>query len=345
MMDADEVASLCAALSLKEKYGPLMPLQVDLKNKGEKLLALRLVGKILSNKLVNREEIGIFLGKMIGDFKEVDVGPSGECVGKFLRVRVVINVDEPLRRMLRVDVLRDGTKTNLLLRGERSRGGVASDSKLTSVTDSERMTQQETEIGSNRRIVPEVPEPAKDRAVQVVGSNIEARTLSRKLGDDSSNNDGYHEKILVNGKVSKNLGEVFNKEIVVSTVRDSESVDKEMEENVKVISSVQGINKEAGPSMVGKAGVDVVSNIDGAKLGISKEKSSGNSDRKSEGVTGLVRLGSLDWAGKQSSDDRPNSPELGNRPIITTMDVDFGMDQGHPTVKDSSRMLRWLWTS
>ncbi|TXG73941.1 hypothetical protein EZV62_002520 [Acer yangbiense] len=54
------------------------------------------------------KEIGAFLGRMIGEFKEIDVGQSGECVGKYLRVRVVINVDEPLRRILKVDVLGDG---------------------------------------------------------------------------------------------------------------------------------------------------------------------------------------------------------------------------------------------
>ncbi|KAK3204613.1 hypothetical protein Dsin_018659 [Dipteronia sinensis] len=54
-MNADEVAHLCEALSLKEKEGPLMPLLTVLRNDGENRLALRLVGKMLSSKLVNRE--------------------------------------------------------------------------------------------------------------------------------------------------------------------------------------------------------------------------------------------------------------------------------------------------
>ncbi|KAK3195438.1 hypothetical protein Dsin_026748 [Dipteronia sinensis] len=54
-MNADEVAQLCEALTLQDLEGPLMPLQADLKNDGKRRLALRLVGKILSNKLVNRD--------------------------------------------------------------------------------------------------------------------------------------------------------------------------------------------------------------------------------------------------------------------------------------------------
>ncbi|TXG48842.1 hypothetical protein EZV62_024717 [Acer yangbiense] len=60
------------------------------------------------------KEIGRFLGSIIGDVWEVDVGPSGDCLGKFLRVRVAIEVDKPLRRFLRVDVLGDGEKTGWL---------------------------------------------------------------------------------------------------------------------------------------------------------------------------------------------------------------------------------------
>ena len=54
-MSADKVARLCKALSLKEKEGPLMPLQVDLKTDGVKRMGFRLIGKLISNKLVNRD--------------------------------------------------------------------------------------------------------------------------------------------------------------------------------------------------------------------------------------------------------------------------------------------------
>ncbi|KAK3195439.1 hypothetical protein Dsin_026749 [Dipteronia sinensis] len=56
---------------------------------------------------------------MIGDFKEIDVGLTGECVGKYILVRVVINVDEPLRRILRVDVMGDSRESIMLLRYEK----------------------------------------------------------------------------------------------------------------------------------------------------------------------------------------------------------------------------------
>ncbi|KAK2638135.1 hypothetical protein Ddye_025930 [Dipteronia dyeriana] len=42
------------------------------------------------------KEIGVFLEKMLGEVRDIDVGPSVECVGKYIRVRVVINVEEPL---------------------------------------------------------------------------------------------------------------------------------------------------------------------------------------------------------------------------------------------------------
>ncbi|KAK3219716.1 hypothetical protein Dsin_013686 [Dipteronia sinensis] len=64
-------------------------------------------------------EIARFLGNMIEEVQEVDEGKYGDCVGKYICVRVVINVDEPLRRILRVDVMRDGKQTTTLLQYER----------------------------------------------------------------------------------------------------------------------------------------------------------------------------------------------------------------------------------
>ncbi|TXG55262.1 hypothetical protein EZV62_020518 [Acer yangbiense] len=127
-----------------------------LKDDGEKRLVLHLVGKILSNKLVNRDafinlipriwhikkevEIEVvdgntfsFTSKSADDWRtvlqggpwsfnrallvlveqvgisdiqeiEIDKDKNGECFGKYIHVRVVINVDRPLRRILRVDV-------------------------------------------------------------------------------------------------------------------------------------------------------------------------------------------------------------------------------------------------
>ncbi|KAL5814352.1 hypothetical protein ACOSQ4_024993 [Xanthoceras sorbifolium] len=49
-------------------------------------------------------EVGLFLGGKIGSVLEVDHGSSGDCLGKFVRVRVVIDVSKPLRRGLRVSL-------------------------------------------------------------------------------------------------------------------------------------------------------------------------------------------------------------------------------------------------
>ncbi|KAL5795043.1 hypothetical protein ACOSP7_003637 [Xanthoceras sorbifolium] len=45
--------------------------------------------------------MGLFLGGLIGVVQEIDGGDSGDCMGKFLRVRVLINVQQPLKRGLR----------------------------------------------------------------------------------------------------------------------------------------------------------------------------------------------------------------------------------------------------
>ncbi|KAK3189417.1 hypothetical protein Dsin_028978 [Dipteronia sinensis] len=65
------------------------------------------------------KEIGRFLGSFIGAVREVDSGPYGDCLGKYLRVRVAIEVDKPLRRFLRADVLGDGEETVMPIQYER----------------------------------------------------------------------------------------------------------------------------------------------------------------------------------------------------------------------------------
>ncbi|TXG46581.1 hypothetical protein EZV62_027919 [Acer yangbiense] len=204
-MNADDVAALCAAMSLKEIEGPVRKLEGDLKDDGARKLSLSLVGKVLANRLINREvfkrvlskiwkvregiiievvgentftfhfqnledrrrvligrpwsfdnflivllepygkgdimnmkferaafwiqihnvpllcmtkKIGHFLGSMIGDVEDIDEGASGDCDGKYLRVRVAINVVRPLHQILRVDVIGDGVESIMLLRYE-----------------------------------------------------------------------------------------------------------------------------------------------------------------------------------------------------------------------------------
>ncbi|KAK2638727.1 hypothetical protein Ddye_026522 [Dipteronia dyeriana] len=49
--------------------------------------------------------IGQFLGSLIGDVIEFDEGKLGDCVGKFIWAKVVVDVEKPLRQILRVNVM------------------------------------------------------------------------------------------------------------------------------------------------------------------------------------------------------------------------------------------------
>ena len=53
-MNVYEIASLCNALSIGEKESPARTLDVQLKDSGEQRLALCLVGKVLTPKVLNR---------------------------------------------------------------------------------------------------------------------------------------------------------------------------------------------------------------------------------------------------------------------------------------------------
>ncbi|TXG51132.1 hypothetical protein EZV62_023656 [Acer yangbiense] len=57
------------------------------------------------------KEIAQFIGDIIGEVREVDTSPTRDCLGKFVRVRVAVDITKPLRRFLRVDVLGDGEET------------------------------------------------------------------------------------------------------------------------------------------------------------------------------------------------------------------------------------------
>ncbi|TXG54198.1 hypothetical protein EZV62_019454 [Acer yangbiense] len=55
MMNPADLEMLCSALSIREKERPVGTLTTNLKERGERLLSLCLVGKVLTNKLVNKE--------------------------------------------------------------------------------------------------------------------------------------------------------------------------------------------------------------------------------------------------------------------------------------------------
>ncbi|TXG46833.1 hypothetical protein EZV62_026127 [Acer yangbiense] len=64
------------------------------------------------------KKIGRFLESIIGEVIEIDEGESGDCDGKYIRVRVMIDVEKPLRRCLRIDVLGDGVESVMLIKYE-----------------------------------------------------------------------------------------------------------------------------------------------------------------------------------------------------------------------------------
>ncbi|KAL5769985.1 hypothetical protein ACOSP7_014139 [Xanthoceras sorbifolium] len=53
------------------------------------------------------KEIGRFLGQLIGEVVELDVGASGNYLGKYMRVRVVVDLSKPLKRFLKVNKPRE----------------------------------------------------------------------------------------------------------------------------------------------------------------------------------------------------------------------------------------------
>ncbi|TXG60912.1 hypothetical protein EZV62_012275 [Acer yangbiense] len=161
-MSADEVARLCASMSLKERDGPVRTLQTDLKDTGLKRMTMSLnvddkrkiisggpwsfndalivmedpggkgdVNRMKFNKaefwiqihnvpmICMTEDTTRFLGSIIGYVQEIDGGDTGSNMVKFLRVRVKIDVDIPLRRCLRVDTMGDGVESVMLLKYER----------------------------------------------------------------------------------------------------------------------------------------------------------------------------------------------------------------------------------
>ncbi|KAL5763795.1 hypothetical protein ACOSQ2_016389 [Xanthoceras sorbifolium] len=51
------------------------------------------------------KDIGFFLGALIGDVVDLDVGASGDCYGKYIHVRVVVDITQPLKRFLKVKIM------------------------------------------------------------------------------------------------------------------------------------------------------------------------------------------------------------------------------------------------
>ncbi|KAL5781979.1 hypothetical protein ACOSP7_007008 [Xanthoceras sorbifolium] len=64
-------------------------------------------------------DMGRFLGKEIGPMREIDTGASSDCLGKYIRVRVVIDIKKPLQHFLKVNMGGSGKAVVMLLWYER----------------------------------------------------------------------------------------------------------------------------------------------------------------------------------------------------------------------------------
>ncbi|KAL5823208.1 hypothetical protein ACOSQ4_021108 [Xanthoceras sorbifolium] len=65
------------------------------------------------------KEAGLQLGSKVGKVKDIDTGASGECMGKYLRIRVNIDISKPLLRGIRVSLDESEESMMLLIRYER----------------------------------------------------------------------------------------------------------------------------------------------------------------------------------------------------------------------------------
>ncbi|KAL5799559.1 hypothetical protein ACOSQ3_032627 [Xanthoceras sorbifolium] len=64
-------------------------------------------------------DVGLFLGEMIGKVLKVDPGSSEDCLGKFIRVRALVDVGKRFRRMLRVIIGEPEVECVVILKFER----------------------------------------------------------------------------------------------------------------------------------------------------------------------------------------------------------------------------------
>ena len=72
-MSSDDIMKLCANMSLREKEGPVRRLNVDLIDDGRKKLSLSLMGKILGNKLINRDALRLVMLRVWRVRKEMTI--------------------------------------------------------------------------------------------------------------------------------------------------------------------------------------------------------------------------------------------------------------------------------
>ncbi|KAJ4723314.1 Zinc knuckle CX2CX4HX4C [Melia azedarach] len=100
-MDTEELTKLCDSLSLTEAEEDIFVLQGDSKVRAEKFTACCL------------------LDSKIWFVEDIDSDPNGSCFGKFLRVRISIDITKPLRRGIKIKLQVEEECTVLPLLYER----------------------------------------------------------------------------------------------------------------------------------------------------------------------------------------------------------------------------------
>ncbi|KAL5816057.1 hypothetical protein ACOSQ3_024435 [Xanthoceras sorbifolium] len=145
-MASKYLADLCYSLSLGDKDKPVPTGSGSLANMrfgyAEFWVQLHNVPLLCLTK-----DIGYFLGSQIGQVVEVDSTPSGDCLGKYLRMHVRIDIRKPLKRFLPVDILGDNMKTIMPLKKSRS-DGVGSDTPSPPSTESHNKGGTKVGMGS-----------------------------------------------------------------------------------------------------------------------------------------------------------------------------------------------------
>ncbi|KAL5857813.1 hypothetical protein ACOSQ3_005271 [Xanthoceras sorbifolium] len=106
-MDFKEISRQCERMSLTDEDGPVARINDDLQAMGREKLSMSLLGKLITYNEVNREAFRATIASIwrtTKEMEEIDTGDYGDCVGKFIRVRVLIDVEIPLKRGLRIDL-------------------------------------------------------------------------------------------------------------------------------------------------------------------------------------------------------------------------------------------------
>ncbi|TXG66768.1 hypothetical protein EZV62_008043 [Acer yangbiense] len=113
-MSESDISVLCENLSLADEDEAVLEMAEEVKSDGVGDVDRCLVGKVLSGKKINIEAFKEQLGEVIELPAE-----SRECWGKFMRVKVRIDISKALKRWLKLKLGKSEEVTTLTLKYER----------------------------------------------------------------------------------------------------------------------------------------------------------------------------------------------------------------------------------